>query len=259
MSLPATNLRLRDCLWEVHLRKCIYCKKPKLSFEIEVDHIIPESLDGNPGARTKLFASHGIPLDHPIQDYENFAPSCGPCNRDKSDDILPVGQLGIILAKVAKALPRLRARLENEQAKIGLDKVLRLITSAVSSKQWSVGDLTNRLRELGYLNDAWKFQSNSEQLSSHRNSIEWDEDKNAFNYRKHGVDFNSILNAMEHGVILAAVPSGPHGGQDDRFRLLTKTGLVIMYTITIDNVVRIISARKATKHEMNQNATFLSS
>ena len=80
--------------------------------------------------------------------------------------------------------------------------------------------------------------------------FEWDADKNRENIRKHGIDFVDVPE-MFSGPMLVDL--------DDRFDygeerligigLLRSIVAVVVFTERISDVIRIISARKATKYE----------
>jgi len=83
--------------------------------------------------------------------------------------------------------------------------------------------------------------------------IEWDAGKNAENKRKHGVSFEeaSTVFADEHALLLA---DPDHSTEEDRFILVGfSTSLQILVVCHCyrrrDQIIRIISARKATKSE----------
>ena len=83
--------------------------------------------------------------------------------------------------------------------------------------------------------------------------FDWDESKNAINQSKHGIDFYEASSVFyDEMAILFDDPE--HSEIEDRFIIL---GLSSQANILIvchcyrenDNVIRIISARKATKKE----------
>ena len=85
-------------------------------------------------------------------------------------------------------------------------------------------------------------------------SFDWDEKKNAINISKHGIDFEEASSVFfDESAILFNDPS--HSKDEERFLLL---GMSHMTNICIvchcyrasDSVIRIISARKATKKEV---------
>ena len=86
--------------------------------------------------------------------------------------------------------------------------------------------------------------------------FDWDQRKNLSNQAKHGVSFEEARTAFydEYARVLA---DPDHSEEEDRFILL---GLSIALRLLIvchcyresDEVIRIISARKATRREQNE-------
>ncbi len=83
-------------------------------------------------------------------------------------------------------------------------------------------------------------------------TYQWDSDKAATNLRKHGIDFADAVSVFSDDLAIT-IP-------DERFdeeRFITVgidafgRVLVVVYTWR-DNEIRLISARKATRHERNQ-------
>jgi hypothetical protein len=86
--------------------------------------------------------------------------------------------------------------------------------------------------------------------------FEWDQRKNAANRRKHGVSFEEAATvfADEHALLIA---DPDHSEDEDRFVLLGLCSLLRMLVVChcyqqTEAVVRIISARKATRSERLQ-------
>lgn len=83
--------------------------------------------------------------------------------------------------------------------------------------------------------------------------FEWDENKNLENIRKHGIDFNDVIEMFSGPVIVNI---------DDRFdyaedRLIGAGFIKSMVAIVVfiekyADAIRIISARKANKYETRQ-------
>jgi uncharacterized protein len=83
-------------------------------------------------------------------------------------------------------------------------------------------------------------------------TFDWDEDKRLINARKHGIDFVDALTIFEGDTVTV---------EDDRFDygearwiilgLYEDRVIVVVHTERENGMTRIISARKATKHEAN--------
>jgi len=80
--------------------------------------------------------------------------------------------------------------------------------------------------------------------------FDWDEAKNVLNIRKHGIDFNDVPEMFMHPMFSKVDDHGEYG--EARWVAIGRlhiTVAVVVYTERVGDVIRIISARKATKHE----------
>ena len=78
----------------------------------------------------------------------------------------------------------------------------------------------------------------------------WDEGKNAINRQKHGVDFNDVSTIFERPIVTFLDQRKEYG--EDRWvgiGWLRDILAVIVFTEPDDETIRIISARKAKRHE----------
>ncbi len=80
--------------------------------------------------------------------------------------------------------------------------------------------------------------------------FEWDTDKAARNLKKHGVSFELATQAFTdtHACVMY---DAEHSLQEDRYILIGTAGNIVLVQVvfTEQNVIRIISARKATNME----------
>jgi uncharacterized DUF497 family protein len=83
--------------------------------------------------------------------------------------------------------------------------------------------------------------------------FEWDEVKNQINIRKHGIDFRDAVNVFDHPVLTAMDQRQDYG--EDRWIALGWMAAIVGVVVYVErsaDVIRIISARKATKHEVKR-------
>ncbi len=82
--------------------------------------------------------------------------------------------------------------------------------------------------------------------------FEWDERKANSNYAKHGVTFEAAKEAFRDPFALTELDCDETAEERWRVIGLTQAGvLFVVYTERNGGVIRIISARKATRHEQN--------
>ena len=81
--------------------------------------------------------------------------------------------------------------------------------------------------------------------------FEWDDSKNAANISKHGIDFRDAIDMFNHPMLTAIDERFMNG--EERWTaigLMREMVGVVVYTERRESVVRIISARKATRKEV---------
>lgn len=82
--------------------------------------------------------------------------------------------------------------------------------------------------------------------------FEWDENKNKKNIQKHKIDFSDAVFVFTDPFALS-IPDNQHSESEERWVTLGKNlkenVLVVVHTFRHNDVIRIISARKATKRE----------
>ncbi len=83
--------------------------------------------------------------------------------------------------------------------------------------------------------------------------FEWDEAKNETNIRKHGIDFADAIDMFNHPM-LSLEDTREEYGEERWIGLGYLAPLigVVVYTEGVGDVIRIISARKATKREVSR-------
>jgi len=84
--------------------------------------------------------------------------------------------------------------------------------------------------------------------------FEWNEEKNRLNIKKHGVSFQEAAYVFSDPFALSS-HDAEHSNHEDRWILLGKnlndSLLLVVHTFRSGEMIRLISARKATKNERN--------
>lgn len=86
--------------------------------------------------------------------------------------------------------------------------------------------------------------------------FEWDENKNTINKKKHGISFEEAETAFYDDEAVV-IPDPEHSQDEERFILLGFSTMARLLTVCHcirgeDDIIRIISARKATRIETEQ-------
>jgi len=77
----------RYAVLATHGDKCYLCNAPLTLVTMEVDHVLPESLDTDPDEFVRVRTALGRPEDFDLNSHENWLPSCRPCNRRKASTV----------------------------------------------------------------------------------------------------------------------------------------------------------------------------
>jgi len=83
--------------------------------------------------------------------------------------------------------------------------------------------------------------------------FEWDPRKDEANREKHGLSFEAATELFTSGTDFLEIYDGEHSDEEDRFIAIGPTRaevVVVVYTERQDDIIRIVSARKATKTEI---------
>lgn len=80
--------------------------------------------------------------------------------------------------------------------------------------------------------------------------FEWDETKNSRNLAKHGLDFRDAIGVFRDENRIWGLDQR-HSDAEDRWWNLGIVRETVIFTVTVerDGVIRMITARKATRHE----------
>jgi len=83
--------------------------------------------------------------------------------------------------------------------------------------------------------------------------FEWDEAKNAINISKHGIDFADAIDVFNHP-ILSLIDDRKNYDEERWIAIGWLSNLVgvVVYTEKQGDVIRVISARKATNREVQK-------
>ena len=90
--------------------------------------------------------------------------------------------------------------------------------------------------------------------------FEWDKSKNITNIRKHGVSFIEAKTVF-YGPNARVIADPNHSETEERFIIIGTSEklhiLTVCHCIRDEDTIRIISARRATKKEINSYNSFL--
>jgi HNH endonuclease len=80
---------IRFGLWQAYKNKCAVCSEPIKYTQLQIDHIIPESIERDAMELKNVLSLFSLNNDFEINSLYNLRPACGFCNREKSYYIAP--------------------------------------------------------------------------------------------------------------------------------------------------------------------------
>ena len=122
----------RLAMLEAWGEECVWCRRPIYYSDMEVEHLIPKSLDGQD--ITHLLDGHGLAKDFDLFSLENLAPSCGRCNDRKGFRPAPDAPfVTILLGTARERAPKIAEAVEKLRGKKKLERALVLVEAAAAS------------------------------------------------------------------------------------------------------------------------------
>ena len=110
-------------IWLAHKRRCAYRDEPIIRLtDLQIDHILPESLLDKPHELEKIKSEYDLPSNFDINSYYNWLPSCSSCNRDKSARVFKKKAIFYYLEMAEskqKRIKRIEQKLENKMKREG--------------------------------------------------------------------------------------------------------------------------------------------
>lgn len=133
MAKKAFSATERLAVYTAHGEKCYLCTKPIDLKTMQVDHIIPDSLEGTAGL-VEVLIQLGLPSTFNLQSYENWLPACGPCNNLKKDQVFePVPIVLVLLKKAAEKASNAQAMAAKAVSEQQVQKALNTLERAMNN------------------------------------------------------------------------------------------------------------------------------
>ncbi len=148
--MQISSSAFRQALLDAYDWKCFYCKEQITLENMEVDHIIPESVESKPEEEKKVyFSKYGLREDYDVNAIENLAPSCHNHNNRKSDLELNVGAINILLASAKQKATKVKERYKVLQKDKSLSQILAMTARSLDSGKFNLAELHDAFRKRG--------------------------------------------------------------------------------------------------------------
>jgi hypothetical protein len=153
----------RVAIWTAHSKRCAYCGEPLKYPDLDIDHILPQSLAKDPGKLKELISQLALPPDFSIGALRNLLPAHRICNSKKRDRVFNEATARFFLDvadQKQKSIEDLILKLELEASR---DMLLALVRSALQSGNADLGDILDAASKTDKfpLNATVEFESGS--------------------------------------------------------------------------------------------------
>lgn len=151
MTKQTSDDLVRAALWEAYNKRCFWQGEPIEFFQLEIDHLIPETLEKHPKQLQQILADAGLPANYDLQGLQNLVPSCRRCNGQKSAGGFSAQQLMLLKMKIDRLLPEVKRILKSKRNIVEFNDVFVASVRAEANGSWTIGDLVAKFREGGYI------------------------------------------------------------------------------------------------------------
>lgn len=240
MSSQSFSSIVRESIHKVFNKKCHYCSGNIEFHELEIDHLVPESLLNNDDKRVCAYEMYGLSSSFDILSYENLVASCNACNNKKNDLLLHAGYVAITLAVIKSKLPKLNEYLSEAKRKRKLASILKSIAHSVDAGTFTEKDIIEGLgynfSDLGNTQEFINSRPEKEDPSIDNLDILWTrhaQEKRIYR----DIPIEDVIEALSTGVTYHS------HSEHERYFVETASGLRVVYQIR-DETILIISCYK---------------
>lgn len=123
----------RVAIWTAHSKRCAYCGEPLRYADLEIDHILPQSLTRTPGKLNKLISERALATDFSVAALGNLLPAHRICNSKKRDRVFNESNARFFLEIADQKLRSVEDLIRKLELEASRDKLLALVRSALQS------------------------------------------------------------------------------------------------------------------------------
>jgi hypothetical protein len=131
----------RIAIWTAHSKRCAYCEGPLKYTDLEIDHIIPQSLRKRPQELQNLLAQLSLQANFDLDSLENLLPAHGDCNFRKKARVYSRANTRFFLEIAQGKLGTIRGLIPQIEIESSREKLLALVEAALQSGNTDLGEL----------------------------------------------------------------------------------------------------------------------
>ncbi|MCY0978897.1 HNH endonuclease signature motif containing protein [Chryseobacterium wangxinyae] len=147
MSKTTFDNITRSSIWTAHNYLCFYCSQTLDWGDLQIDHIIPESLQNKQKEFDLIKNDLRLDKNFDLNEIYNLVPSHSKCNSRKSDDIFIKKTILYYLSLASKAEPKVRTEIEKLKTRKNKGLIISKLQSALSARIINTEELKRILYE----------------------------------------------------------------------------------------------------------------
>lgn len=162
MSKYRFNIIDRQAIYESHERKCFYCGEIVYFRELQIDHIIPETLLDKEDEYKALVKRLRLPNSFNINSFYNWVPSHSKCNNRKSGELFQDSAIIFYLDLARRKVATVLSLVKKINKRLESDKLLTTISFALAENLIEFSDIQNVIKEYDAGSEQFRLHSELE-------------------------------------------------------------------------------------------------
>ncbi|KUJ55306.1 HNH endonuclease [Chryseobacterium aquaticum] len=145
MSKTSFDTPTRAGIWSAHGTKCFYCNTDIDFKDLNIDHIIPQSISDH--KLKELILEYGLNESFTINSFENLVPTHRICNQRKTDSVFNKSSVLYYLDLNTKKVEFVKAEINKLKRKKYFNQLHSKIASALEQDYINIDELTKIINE----------------------------------------------------------------------------------------------------------------
>jgi len=141
MSKTKFDNIIRSALWASYNYICFYCNRPLDWDDLQIDHIIPESLNLKPEVLKQVIKEYELEDGFDLNALYNIVPAHGKCNRRKSNELFKKNTTLYYLGLTKQAIPKIESEIHKLKNRRNKGQIISKLQTALATNQIDTNEL----------------------------------------------------------------------------------------------------------------------
>lgn len=142
MSKFPVPTQMRIAIWRAHAKKCLYCGELINFGELDIDHVIPETLKDDSVELARIVAEFGLPSEFNLNSILNLVPAHRRCNIAKSGQLFNAATARFYLDIASRKEAAVLRQIDSLKLQDRKERILVTLRNALDTGSVSMADLS---------------------------------------------------------------------------------------------------------------------